>query len=382
MKHLFLIGGFLLLLLVSSCGQGRKSAVDLQRTQESLPVNFQGTPLYGSQILKGSKIISLSSEHDEALIAKVEKLLVGNDRYFVMDRRTNRLMAFDGRGKFISSTARYIGEGPDSYLRIMDAAIDNVAQKVYVHCDAPYCIMVFDLNLQLEKKISLDYYMQEIAADDKCIYGIRVKDTPDVGYELIALDKVDLSSTPVVILESSDAVYGAAAIGKHLTSFDGGINACLPFDNVIYQISNKKVVKHYPLDFGEEGIDFSDIKDMTIEQFYNSPSMEHIWSIVNVYSSDSILFFGCNRLYSFTLNRNTSDCMGFSFWRNDLMPYSSTQTLPVDGLPCAYAYVWPSSHVMNFKTRMSDVGLDVDVRKMLEGYEEEDNPLIVVCELK
>ena len=121
---------------------------------------------------------------------------------------------------------------------------------------------------------------------------------------------------------------------------------------------------------------------MSANQFFNSSYREKVWSVVNVYSSDSTLFFGCNRLYSFILNRNTKECTGFSVWRNDLMPYSATKTLPVDGLDNAYAYLWSSSHVVDFKGRVSMDNLNNDLRDILVGYEEEDNPLIVVCEMK
>lgn len=382
MKHLFVIGGLFLLLLMGSCSQGEKTVDDSLIMQELINVNFVEHMLHGNQFLKKSRIISLSSEHDEALIAEVDRLLVGNDRYFVMDRRTNRLMAFDGQGKFIASTSRYIGEGPDSYTRITDVTIDNKAKKVYAHCDAPYCLMVFDMNLQLEKKIGLDYYMLEISDDDKYIYGLRAKNASNFGYELVVLDKADLSAEPTIMLETTKAIYGAGAIGKRLTSSGQVVNVCLPFDNVVYQLSNKEIIARYPLYFGRNGVDYSDIKGMTMNQFYKSPYREKIWSVVNVYSSDSTLFFGCNGMHSFTLNRKTKECVGFSSWRNDLIPYSTTQTLSVDGLPHAYAYLWPSLHVMNFKSHMPKDELDADFQKILEGYEEEDNPLIVVCEMK
>lgn len=381
MKYFYLIMGGILL-FAPSCNKTRKNVDDSQRISDAVNVHFIEQPLKGSQILKDCKVLFLSSDHDDALISKVDRLLVGDNRYIVMDRHANRLMAFDGQGEFIASTASYIGEGPDSYVRIMDAAIDNKAKKVYVHCDSPYCIMVFDMNLQLEKKIRLDYYMLEIADDDKYIYGIRARYDSDFGHELIALDKENLLAEPNVMLEYSKVVIGAGAMGKSLTSYGNGVNVCLPFDNVVYQISNREIIARYSLDFGVNGVDYSDIKDMSANQFFKSPYREKIWSIVNVYSSDSTLFFGCNRLYSFALNRTTKSCTGFLAWRNDLMPYSVTKTFPVDGLDNAYAYLCRSEHVMDFKSRVSEERLEANLKKVLKGYEEEDNPLIFICEMK
>ena len=136
MKCFYLIIGGALL-FASSCSEARKNVDDSSRISESVKVNFVKQPLRGSQILKDSKVIFLSSNHEEALIANVDRLLVGDDRYIVMDRRTNRLMAFNGQGEFVASTSRYIGEGPDNYVRIIDAAIDNNTKKVYSEQNSP-----------------------------------------------------------------------------------------------------------------------------------------------------------------------------------------------------------------------------------------------------
>ena len=197
--------GFFLLLMMSSCID--KKAGKEQMVNSPIEVDFVKDGLSGSQILQGSRIVSLSSKEDEALIAEMDKLLVGEDRYFVMDRGGNKVIAFTGKGEFVASTAHLVGQGPDNYTRAIDAVIDNVAQKLYVHCDAPYCIMVFDMNLQLLEKISLDYYMREVADDSRYIYGIRVKDASDFGYELVALDKSNLSASPRVLLDYSEVIF-------------------------------------------------------------------------------------------------------------------------------------------------------------------------------
>ena len=390
-NRMFYIGLFLLLMM-SSCID--KKAGTGQVVSNPIEVDFVKDGLSGSQILQGGRIVSLSSKEDEALIAEMDKLLVGEDRYFVMDRGGNKVIAFNGEGEYVASTARYVGQGPDNYIRVIDAVIDNASKKLYVHCDAPYCMMVFDMNLQLLEKISMDYYMREVADDDKYIYGIRVKDASDFGYELVALDKSDLSASPRVLLEYSEVIFGARAIGKSLSPYGKGVNVCLPFDDTIYQISDGKIIAQYSLDFGSKGVDYSDIKGMSVRELYRSTYGQRIWSLVNIYSSDSTLFFGCNREYSFVLNRNTGVCSGYSRYDNDLMPYSTNQTFPVDGLDNAFAYAWPSSYVMTFKRRVADENLDADwkkhlekymnaeMEKILDGYEEEDNPLIILCVMK
>lgn len=379
MRNFYLVAG--ILCLMASCTSKHGKTEDSVESHE-IKTTFVTEPLKSSVFLKGCKVLSFSSDHDEALIVGVDRLLAGNDRFFVMDRKGNKLIAFDGEGRFIASTARMIGQGPDDYIRIADATIDNINQKVYAHCDAPYCILVFDMNLKLQERINLDYYMWEIANDDKYLYGMRMKEWEDLGFELLALDKADLKAAPVPLLESNNGIYGIGVKGKHLTSFSKGINVCLPFDMTICQMYHKEITADYPLDFGERQLDFSEVKDMSASQFYQSPFSDKVWSLANVYCSDSTVFFISNHIYAYLLDRNSLSCTGFSGVYNDLIPYSSTQTFPVDGSAYSYGYLWPSSYVMRFKEHLSKSESASDLKKIIEGYEEEDNPLIVLCEMK
>lgn len=381
MKKLYIIGSFLLFSLTFSCISNKNKSKDLQTEVEPIKVNFTDSILKGSHILKSCKAIAFSAKDDNALIVNINRILVGKERYFVMDRQGNQLIAFNENGDFIATTKKLEGEGPNNYIRIMDATIDNAAQKIYVHCDAPYCMMAFDMNLQLLEKVNLDYYMTEITSDDNFIYGLRMKSASEKGYELLALDKTNLSDKPTLILESSKIIYGIGAFGKGLTSYSQGINVCFPFDNVIYQISNKEITACYPMNFGTKDVDYNDIKDMNANQFFNSPYRQKIWSVVNVYSSDSTVLFGCNDLYFFVLDVASRKCDGFSSFRNDLMPYSNTQAIPVGGLDNTYAYQCPLKYVGRIKKHIEEK-MNTGMKKILNEYDEEDNPVIILCELK
>lgn len=128
-----------------------------------------------SSFLNGYKAIVLSNNMPDALIENPDRLLFTDNRIFVMDRSGNKVLMFDGSGKFLRSTANRVGKGHNEYIGVMDAAVDEKDGKLYVQCDAPYQMMVFDLDLNLEKVIPMDDYMREIAVDDDYIYGICYK---------------------------------------------------------------------------------------------------------------------------------------------------------------------------------------------------------------
>ena len=116
-----------------------------------------------SSFLKSYEIVALSDSVPEALIKFPDRILFAEDRIFVVDRFGNKVL----------STASMTGKGHNEYIRLMDAAMDKEGRTLYVHCDAPYQIMVFDFDLNLKEVVQTDYYMDEMVADGRFIYGIR-----------------------------------------------------------------------------------------------------------------------------------------------------------------------------------------------------------------
>lgn len=156
-----------------------------------------GHTLTFSSFLEEYKIISLSSNTSEAMIKYPDRLLFFGNRIFVMDRGGNKIIMYDRNGKFLKSTAQMVGRGRNEYIRVIDASIDEKDKKLYVHCDAPYQMMIFDLNLNLEKTIPMDYYMGEIAIEGNQLYGICYNEPKDGGgYSFVTVNKNDLKKNP------------------------------------------------------------------------------------------------------------------------------------------------------------------------------------------
>lgn len=99
----------------------------------------------------------------------------------------------------------------------MDAAMDKESRTLYVHCDAPYQIMVFDFDLNLKEVVQTDYYMDEVVADGRFIYGIRTLYRDETGFELVVLEQDRLQDTPRVLLSSTGGVPGRRTTGKSLS---------------------------------------------------------------------------------------------------------------------------------------------------------------------
>lgn len=110
-----------------------------------------------SSFLKSYEIVALSDSVPEALIKFPDRILFAEDRIFVVDKADNKLLMFDREGNFLKSTASMVGKGHNEYIRLMDVAMDKESRTLYVHCDAPYQIMVFDFDLNLKEVVQTDF---------------------------------------------------------------------------------------------------------------------------------------------------------------------------------------------------------------------------------
>ena len=190
-----------------------------------------------SSFLKSYEIVALSDSVPEALIKFPDRILFAEDRIFVVDRFGNKVLMFDREGNFLKSTASMTGKGHNEYIRLMDAAMDKESRTLYVHCDAPYQIMVFDFDLNLKEVVQTDYYMDEMVADGRFIYGIRTLYRDETGFELVALERNRLQDMPRVLLSFAGGVPGRRTTGKSLMQAVDGAYVSFPFDLSLIHIS-------------------------------------------------------------------------------------------------------------------------------------------------
>ena len=328
------------------------------------------------------QIIQLMDDGNASVINEIDRVLFTDNRLFVLDRLGNKIVSFDKSGKYIASTVEYIGRGSNEYIHLSDAALDEKRRCIYVYCDTPMSILVFDYDLNLLKKEDVDFLAHEIMVDNESLLFLSSNAKKIYNYELIALNKNNLQSKPRTLLSTGETVPGLIGMGKYLCkAHNGDCYVSMPFQPYIYQISNGEIINEYYIDFKDTWYDGKTSNRVSFLEHNDDKN----WSITNIVSNDSLLYFNTNNPNWFVANLEAMDCHSFSFLKNDIISYVSSHILPTQGVPdCIVYQIYP--YMINaFIKNVERYGLPHNLKRNYEiarRYESENNPLIILWKFK
>ena len=309
--------------------------------------------------------------------------MFARDRIFVMDRRGNKVLAFDGSGRFVASTAPLMGRGHNEYIRVIDAAVDCDSGLVYAFCDAPYCVMVLDFNLRLKRKTDLGFYLSEVAQDSRYVYGLQRSGDGKTGSRIVAIDKRRPESAPRTVLQTEKGVMGVlTTAGKSLTNFGDTVLACLPHDNIVYMLHDGNVVGAFGVDFGSrnpEGL----LDGLRYDAFL-SRNKKSDWIIHNMACSDSLMLFNTNSHHVYVVDLTARSCRTAMTFVNERFPFSTSLMLPAQGVKGSVVYGVRQDDLTGYVRRRQERGKPV-AQSLVEASARCDgkgNPVLVVWKLR
>ena len=82
---------------------------------------------------------------DESIIGQIDRLIVFEDRIYIMDWQTSSIFIFDMKGRFLSKICR-IGNGPGEYVKLHYFDIDGERRHIVLIDLMSYWALRYDLN--------------------------------------------------------------------------------------------------------------------------------------------------------------------------------------------------------------------------------------------
>jgi len=344
-----------------------------------VPVKFQTMELESSSVLSKQEYVKLESHDQAAIISGINRLLCSDSLLFVVDKANNKIVSFDYKGKFKTSTLSLIGHAQNEYVHMLDAAIDEKNERLYVYCDIPYQILIMDYDLKVKESVRMQDLFLEIAVDSEYLYALCPSLTDESKYDIRCYRKDCLTCPPDILIEQNMAIPRVEGIGKSLNRSGDGVFTCLPFDNVIYKICNGQVINSWHIDLGDRWFDYNKSKRLRGTGFLSANEEKH-WTIQNIVSSEKKMIFNTNQTNTFRISIPAKEGTGFLRFRNESIPFSNSWFIPTSGI-YDVAFSIPSAQIVDYRDHYisrEQTLPDSPISSIIQTTSKEDNPLIVL----
>lgn len=363
--------------LLSSC------MTSMNVMSSDIPVAFEDAELQSSSILKNQTCVKLQSGNQQAMLGRIDRVLCADNRLFVFDKGNNKLVAFDNNGSFISSTVNMVGHAKNEYIHLNDVALDDINRRIYLYCDRPYQMLIVDYDLNVTECVPLKELLLEIAVDSEYLYALYPDLSDFSKYDVRCYRKDNLTGDPVILIKQDKAIPNTLGIGKLLCRSGDYIYTCLPFDNTIYKIADGKIIQDWQINLGDRWFDYNKSKDLKEMAFFSANRDTH-WSIQNIIASDSDVLFNTNKTNVFRLSIKSNDCVGFLRFINDSIPFSNSLFIPTSG-NYDVSFSIRAEQIVDYRKFYEDRNKPLSagtLNSIIESYSSDDNPLLILYNLK
>lgn len=395
------LGLVLILLALISCRSGSLQKDGIWKVEVRSAIQKE-TPISMAEDVEGIEYIPLETT-DSCLISNITDLIMDDEYIFVQNGRTQQLLQFTRRGKFVREVGK-VGEGPGEYApyTIEEISLDSGQKEIYAHRHGlPGMVFSYDGEF-----LRLDTTLMELVGNryplknGSCaLTGTTM--TP-VGQSpwLVALknksDQLVAVKTPFPSQVPMDVCYMKEI---QFVPFQNSALAYTPCNDTLFRVSETGITPACILDRGN-GIDYCE-KIANINELAKDDT--NTSSTIDIFT-----FFETPRYFYFRILLLTEPNQGFFLrldkesgelisqpvaqeWMNLSMGYSDSNIVGLKndfdgGIPFAPCFIYKDRvcvQAVNAETlaKLEDRGY---LKRHPAGLKlgEDDNPLIIVYNFK
>ena len=344
------------------------------------PVLNHHSIVKASDYLSDMRAISLSNQPNEAIINTMSKVCLDGKKIVVLDNSLNKVLLFDSKGQFMKSTEKMIGRGQSEYIQLRDVAIDNMNGNIYVYCEVPNKLLIFDENLHLLESISMPIFTLEFTVWGEYAYFYCFDPSDSRKRQVIRYDKKNIGKDGIPVVTTENALQGIDILGHSLTN-NGGCFFCVPFQNVLKEFLYDGTMRTYSIEFGDR---WKKMEGSSKPDLYDLQNTEKYWMLKNACASDSLLLFNTNESSTFVVDRIFEKCHLYDRMINDYVPFSTSMMIPLQSKEGRVAFMILPSSIKNYKEKMKDTELlsNSELKEVVKKYKDDMNPLLILYKIR
>jgi hypothetical protein len=376
-EKLFFAITIISLFALVSCHEKEKTAPVSQIKVDEIP----NKDVKMQEITSAFTIIPLETT-DQSLIQYLKKVVLCDDKFFVLDDQRPLFAIFSKTGKFIKSVSKQ-GKGPGEYYVPTDFIIDSEQGQIELLDGFNRQILIYDLEGNYKNRIRLSIqgnYFVKFQNGDYVIYT-NMRNEKEMPYKLVRINNDGR-------ILSRELAYTAKTIQTTSTPFVKTGNDSYLFSehgcDTIYQVTKEQINPLCYFDLGKYEVPFKYKSDIVLLNQYAHQYAIKSGSPMSLLNNEVIIGYDINenrRYLVYDLQNKTaeyykiSNTFDFAFGAPD---YSSEKQL--------IGVIHPLSLNLHKRSPRYQLAYKVgdkipEIEALRSNYNELDNPYLVVWDL-
>ncbi|KJF45691.1 6-bladed beta-propeller [Draconibacterium sediminis] len=349
-----------------------------------------------SNIAENIRFIPLETNENCLFGNDISKIVLVDDTIFVSDY--NYIFKYDLNGNFITRIGKK-GRGPGEYAKgFQTFLVDKDKQQLIGFDLLDQKMMEYDFDANFLREVQVDFFPGPVEWNgngDIVVYNMSFTYEKEPWHDLYLLDKNAKTIQKNRFKKQTDKRYGLMVYPALFYHYKGKTRYKNPYENVIHELDEKgRTTPVYELDYGKYE-KYSDVDDVEVQvkngigtNRSNPKSFEKI-SLLGLSETDAYLFicyghqerrklgvFDKSNGTFFNLFDTNFDLYGF---HDDL--YGGLPLFPRVGLKNSQFFTYYTA--LEFKELLKAAkSLKPELKNMLNKIDENDNPVLILVELK
>lgn len=233
----------------------------------------------------------------ESIIGNIRKVIINDEKIFILDETQKKLLIFDLKGRFINSIGQE-GSGPGEFIIPIDFDLIIEKREIAVLDNMKRSILIYNYEGEFLYNIKHKLRVTNLAFKDNgfWLYSGKTENKENENYELYYIDitgKIKKSSFKI----KEDFLHtGFGSLRGHTVFWNHKSKLFFyhMFDNNIYELSQNEIKKCIFFDFGKKNIPEEIVYKLITDRSYNDklslqPS-DYVWGIYSLEEIDDNIF--------------------------------------------------------------------------------------------
>lgn len=159
-----LLLSLLLLFVLTNC-QNKNITTEQSKQCEPIVLKSHKSSALNDKYANLVNVIKLET-NDSSLLSTITRIYMDENLFFIFDSYLSKLIIFNNEGKYINQIGKK-GEGPKEYGALLDFCVSPQEKQIYLLCDHPNKMMVFDYQGNFIREKCFDILYRQIMVDNK-----------------------------------------------------------------------------------------------------------------------------------------------------------------------------------------------------------------------